>query len=170
MPTKNTGLDKEENHIHTTYGNRTRVRVCGFLVKDDRFLMVGHAMAGPEKFFWAPPGGGVNFGEHLEDALVREFREETGLSVVVGRMLFLHEFIELPLHAVEIFFEIKAFDGTLVKGSDPEHAVHQQLIDQVAFLSLDELHALPAGSAHEVMSRLHAVADIYELYGVTGRQ
>ncbi len=37
--------------------------------------------------YWDLPGGGVDAGEDLAGTLVREFREETGLSVRVGRPL-----------------------------------------------------------------------------------
>jgi len=36
---------------------------------------------------WEFPGGGVEFGERLEDALIREIREEYGFEVTVVRLL-----------------------------------------------------------------------------------
>ena len=64
-----------------------------FFVKD-QLLLVGHQFGKEDdKLFWSFPGGGVDFGETLQEAIVREFKEETGLTVTVGSFLFIYEYI-----------------------------------------------------------------------------
>lgn len=49
----------------------------GYLVRDGKVLLVHH-----NKFDkWVPPGGHIEIGETPSDAMVREFREETGMIV-----------------------------------------------------------------------------------------
>jgi len=68
--------------------------------------MASHHSLGESGILWAPPGGGMDFGQSVEENLTREFREETGLKVEVKRFLFINEFLAVPLHAVELFFEV----------------------------------------------------------------
>jgi ADP-ribose pyrophosphatase YjhB (NUDIX family) len=59
----------------------------GSLVIEDRVLLVGNDYGGPE-LSWSLPGGRLEPGEQHPGAVVREVREETGLEVTAGDMLF----------------------------------------------------------------------------------
>ena len=63
---------------------RRRIAAYGVCRDDDgRVLLArGSAPAGSPAL-WPLPGGGVEHGEHPDDAVVREFAEETGLAVAV---------------------------------------------------------------------------------------
>jgi ADP-ribose pyrophosphatase YjhB (NUDIX family) len=54
-----------------------RIRVSALLRWEDRILLCRHEKPGKE--YWLLPGGGVNAGESLADALHRELAEEVGL-------------------------------------------------------------------------------------------
>jgi 8-oxo-dGTP diphosphatase len=55
-----------------------RVRVSAVLRWDDQILLCRHEKPGKE--YWLLPGGGVNSGESLVDALHRELLEEIGID------------------------------------------------------------------------------------------
>lgn len=140
-----------------------RVRVCGICMQEGRILLVNHALYGPGGAFWSPPGGGVQFGEPAEQALVREFREETGLEVEVGELLFVHEHIAAPLHAVELFFRIKSFEGNVMQGNDPELSADGQIIREVRFLDWEEIQRYEPAQRHRILNMAASLAGIFEL-------
>jgi 8-oxo-dGTP pyrophosphatase MutT (NUDIX family) len=49
---------------------------------DGRLLLARCAAGEPEPGAWTLPGGGVDWGEHPDDAVVRELEEETGIGIV----------------------------------------------------------------------------------------
>ena len=55
-----------------------RIRVSALLRWEDRILLCRHEK--PNKQYWLLPGGGVNSGESLSDALHRELLEEVGIE------------------------------------------------------------------------------------------
>jgi len=162
-PPKKQALLTVNETIKDLYGGRVRVRVCGICIIHDRILLVNHSLYGKENAFWVPPGGGVQFGESAEAALKREFREETGLDIETGALLFINEHVQPPLHAIELFFEINAVNGIPVKGIDPELFLEDQIIADVRFLTIQEIKKLPETSVHSFFSRVKALEDIFAL-------
>jgi 8-oxo-dGTP diphosphatase len=58
-------------------GVEPRIRVSAILRREGRILLCSHEKGG--KQYWLLPGGGVNSGESLVDALHRELLEEVGI-------------------------------------------------------------------------------------------
>jgi len=133
--------------VKENYGNKLRVRLCGICFQENRLLLVNHSglRDGP---FWSPPGGGMEFGRSAEENLQREFMEETGLHIQVGRLLFVTEFLRSPLHALELFYEVVATGGSLRVGLDPELQAAQQHIRDVRFMECSAIDAMPAEEKH----------------------
>ena len=147
------------------YGNRLRLRVCGLYREGNRLLMVRHRGIGPTDTFWCPPGGGAQFGETAPDALVREFAEETGLSVAIGDLLFVNEFMQPPLHALELFFAVQGTGGTLRPGVDPEMGMNEQIIDDVRLMSFAEIKQYPPEAVHSLFQPCRSLDDVFRLRG-----
>lgn len=89
--------------------------------------------------FWSPPGGGLQFGETIEECLKREFLEETNTEILVGKFLKVNEFLEPPLHAIELFYEVNIVAGEISVGFDPE--MENQIIKDVKWLSFEEVNS-----------------------------
>ncbi|MEP1032759.1 NUDIX hydrolase [Ekhidna sp.] len=155
-----------ENQTENPFGGMVRVRVCGILQEEDKILLLKHDNLGPAGYLWSPPGGGVEFGESLHDALKKEFLEETNLKIDIGEYLFANEFIKEPYHAIELFFKVKLISGTLELGSDPELAENQQILIEARFFSPDEIDDLPANAIHNVFNTAGARHKITDLRGL----
>lgn len=149
--------------VYETFGNKLRVRVCGLCMENDRLLMINHEGI-KEGDFWAPPGGGLQFGETFEICLKREFSEETGLEIEIKDFRFVYEFIHLPLHAIEMFFLVEIKHGLLKKGFDPEMK-DNQIIQEVKFMSWKEINALTAESRHGIFNMIPTSSKILDLKG-----
>jgi 8-oxo-dGTP diphosphatase len=72
-----------EAGVGRRFPNRPVLAVGAIIVRGGRVLLVRRAQP-PATGEWSIPGGVVELGETLEDALIREVQEETALSVTVG--------------------------------------------------------------------------------------
>mgnify|MGYP005752925039 FL=1 len=161
----------ELNPKATAYADKLRVRVCGICIVEGELLLVKHGQTVGNKAFWAPPGGGLTYGETMQECLKRELLEETGLHVKVNRFLFVNEFLEPPLHALEFFFEVSITAGELATGSDPEVTQEQQLIEQVQWLSIKDILAIPLSDKHRILQHLISLDDLLGMdhYFISGK-
>ena len=102
---------------------RPEVAVGAVCTHADALLLVRRGR-GPAAGEWSIPGGHVEWGETVREAVVRETREETGLEVVVDGFLGWVERIDDPYHHVILDFAVTALDPTHppVAGDDAAEA------------------------------------------------
>lgn len=149
--------------IIKTFGNRLRLRVSGISIIDDKILLVKHTSIGKNGILFAPPGGGISFGESVYQTLVRELKEESNLIVIPERFLFVNEYLDPPLHAIELFFEIKIEDGVVGKGFDPEMAADKQIIKEVGYYSMEEIKRGDPNDYHAIFQKIDDLKDLFLL-------
>lgn len=123
------------------YAGRVRVRSCALVIIDNKILLVKQHVPTRDYPVWLPPGGEVNVGETAKEAAKRETLEETGLKINPTRLAAIHEFVEPPYHAVELYFFAEVTGGNLATGTDPEHDDNDQQIIKCEFVPLYQLNS-----------------------------
>ncbi len=94
------------------------MRAYGVLIVDARVLLVRSSSPDFQPPLWWLPGGGLNFGETPEQALAREFAEETGLVIDRPTLLGVTSDVRRRdngdrLHTVRIHYRVRRRGGAL---------------------------------------------------------
>ena len=111
----------------TEYPDRPRVAIGGVVVKEGRVLLVRRGKP-PAMGEWAIPGGSVELGETLKQAVEREIREETGVAVRAGEVCHLFEAVKqdddgrVRFHYVIIDLMAEHLSGEPIPASDVTEA------------------------------------------------
>jgi 8-oxo-dGTP diphosphatase len=100
---------------------------------------------------WTLPGGGVEFGEHPEEAVVREVLEETGFEValdgIAGVDSMLYRYPGPPRHAIRLLFRAHITGGQLKHEADGT-------TDRCAWVTRERAKELPLVDLAELGMRL----------------
>ncbi len=119
----------------------SRVGAYGIIVRENRLLLCRLApkvrhIAGR----WTLPGGGVEFGEDPQDAVVREVLEETGLQIRPREIAAVHSFTSensaRKFHSIRIIYHVEVLGGELRNECDGS-------TDLCNWWTLEEAHDLP---------------------------
>jgi ADP-ribose pyrophosphatase YjhB (NUDIX family) len=96
----------------------------GILERDGRILLVASRYPNHAKPLWNLPGGRQRHGELLEESLTREFREETGLTIATGELLYVSESYDgaTGTHFLNFTFAVRA-QGEPRAAEDDAHVV-----------------------------------------------
>ncbi len=117
--------DNEQNRAHTF-----RVSVSALIFEGERVLLA-HRRAID---WWNLPGGAVDAGETLDEALRREVREETGLEIEIGQLVGVYS---KPLkQEIVLTFRCQVISGVPGEMEDDD-------IDESRYFSV---HDLPANT------------------------
>jgi len=130
---------------------RPELCVGAVVVTDAKLLMVRRGR-GPAQGRWSVPGGRVERGETLAEAVVRELGEETGVAGVCGELLGWVERIDDEAHYVILdFVVVPLSDADPVAGDDAA---------EVAWVPLGEVPELPVVDGLAEFLADHGIIDL----------
>lgn len=96
------------------------VGVGGVLLNENQEILLLLRNTNPEKGYWSIPGGRVEFGEYLEDAIIREFKEETGLQCYIRSLLGITNHIVQNSHWVSPCFLLETRSLSELYNMEPD--------------------------------------------------
>jgi len=128
------------------------IAVDGVLIKEDKILLIRRKNE-PFKGKWALPGGFVEYGETVEEAVLREFEEEVGLKARIKKLLGVYSKPDRDPrgHVISIVFLLDA-EGEAKAGDDAADA---------RFFPLDNLPPLAFDHEEIIRDAIHAMKRNY---------
>ena len=112
-----------------------RVRVAGIIKRNGGYAFMHRKNVKKRKDiqeYYTFPGGGLEDNETLEEGVIREIKEEFGITVKVVRKLY--EIYFKKLNQKEIFFLCKYVEGEFGTGDGPEFSNNPKYIDSGEYL------------------------------------
>lgn len=116
-----------------------RISAGALVEQNGRVLLVRSRKEGVYDF-WVAPGGGIQGTETLAAAAEREVKEETGLLVKTGQLVYVEEFFSPETRFCKFWFAATLAGGTLSVAA-PEAAA--EFIVDAAWLTHPQIQSLP---------------------------
>ncbi|MBQ8014558.1 MAG: (deoxy)nucleoside triphosphate pyrophosphohydrolase [Clostridia bacterium] len=114
------------------------VQVVAALIREgDKFMIFQRPVTKTRAYQWEFVGGKVEAGETLEEALIRECREEIGVTVSVGDV-----FMEVDHEYPDITIHLTLFNAEIAEGI-PQKLEHND-IRSITPAEIDEYRFCPA--------------------------
>ncbi len=123
----------------TQLGCIFKVRPSGVLIEDGRLLLVRQAVTAKRQ--WSLPGGALEHGETIEHCLVREWKEETGLDIKAGDLLYVTDRIAGSDHVVHMTFLV----SNVAKRPLPMEWTHLDPCPSASAGRVREIRMVPCG-------------------------
>ncbi len=119
---------------------KVRATTGAVIVKDGKVLLIkrGHE---PFKDYWAIPGGHIDYGETAEQAIIREIKEETGLTFCPAFIGYVDElYPDINWHG-----EVLLFKGTVTG----QEMIDNEEIVGIGWFDIDEAIKMKLAFNHE---------------------
>jgi 8-oxo-dGTP diphosphatase len=113
-----------------------KLAVHTWIEKNNKFLVVRRSL--DDNFmpgFWDTPGGSIDFGENPFKALIRETKEESGLDIKIGQLLYCHNEVYKNKHWFALVYQCETIGDQKITLDPNEH-------DEYRWVTLEELKDL----------------------------
>lgn len=117
---------------------RYGISAAALITQHNQLLLVNHRQDGQYNF-WVPPGGRLQGSESIFDCAQRETSEETGLSAVLDRIVYIVEYAQPDYHFCKFFIRCKRFDGNLTLANRERE---ETFLADVCFFSKTDMEGL----------------------------
>lgn len=119
----------------------SRLTTAGICKVNGKFLIAKRSPGGPLGGMWEFVGGKNRYSESAEETLIREWKEELGVDIKVGKYLTETTFIN-----EDVYYTLKCYEVSLLTNN-----ITLSVHDDVKWVSKDELNSFSFGPSDDTL-------------------
>ena len=152
--------------MHRMYTDRPIIAVAALIINQNKEIVLIRRGVEPGKGLWSIPGGAVELGETLIEALKREVKEETGLLIDPIELLDVVDIIKkdengrIIFHYVSVDYIAKVIGGELRAASDVVDVRWVKWEDLKKYKTTNTFRRLIERNMEKILGHLHREANI----------